>query len=89
MSIFDKKKDEQDEESPATAVDPAQAPQALMASIESIQQEWDIFQTRLATLFENIKNGAAKSVTKKSMSHAKHAAMCVRDALKEFGRTTL
>jgi len=73
----------------AKANDPAMAPQELMQALEDIEQEWKIFQTRLATVFDNYKKGASNTVTKKSMSHAKHASMCVRDALKAFGRVIL
>lgn len=65
------------------------APTELMKALEGIQQEWDIFQTRVKVLFDNLQSDAAKVTKKKSLSHAKHAAMCVRDALKELGRVTL
>lgn len=94
MSLFDKNKDAAEEandveERAKKAVDAPPVPQELMQALEEIQQEWEIFQTRVTTVFNNIKNGAPKSATKKSLSHAKHASMCVRDAFKAFGRLSL
>jgi hypothetical protein len=66
-----------------------EAPMELMQALEAIQHETDIFKTRVQTLMDNIMKNAPKSAVKNSFSHAKHAAMCVRDVYKEFGRKTL
>lgn len=64
-------------------------PQDLTQALEAIEQEWEIFQTRVETLFRNYADGASNNTVKKSMRHAKHASMCIRDALKAFGRLSL
>lgn len=64
-------------------------PEEVMQALQAIDQELEIFQTRVATVMSNYETSAPKSVIKKSMSHAKHASMCVRDALKAFGRLSL
>lgn len=99
MSVFDKKKvDEPEgnavEEGEAHKVTPDEIdmkpmPPALENALEEIQSEWDIFQTRLQTLIRNLQGDVSKAVAKKSLSHAKHASMCVRDALKSLSKVVI
>lgn len=100
MTMFDKKKDVttepvQEESKDMTAADAAletklvELPAELDASLLQLKDELDIFYTRLDGLKNAHLSKASDAVKKRSFSHAKHAALCVRDALKSFGRVKL
>lgn len=66
---------------------------AVAASFEravnnTVQQEWTIFETRLAAVC-NLTEDASKVEVKRAISRVKRASMDVRDALKELGRFTI
>jgi len=88
MHPFGKKETAEDAEvaTPATSVE--QFPGVIQEAVEQVTAEWDIFLQRLVTLRKAYSGNASKADKKKILSHAKQAAMCVRFALKEFGRVS-
>jgi len=96
--MFDKKKEIADDgqEAPGAVLEVADAPsnaakfpEELSLVLRQLNDETDIFTTRLASLQRAYSSQDSDAAKKRSLSHAKHAALCVRDALKNFGRIKL
>lgn len=64
-------------------------PQDMQRSLEQIRAEWQIFLQRVERLQVAHMNGGTKTDKKKAFARCKHAALCVRDSLRNFGRITL
>ena len=88
MALLGKDK-EQPENKRGDETQVKQLPDKIENALEQVRSEWKIFLQRLERLQAVHFNDSSKADKKKALSHAKHAAMCVRDALKEFGRVTV
>lgn len=84
MSILGGKK----EDEPRNDAEVRRMPAKIENVLEQVHAEWKIFLQRLERLQAMHFEDSSKVDQKKALSHAKHAAMCVRDALKEFGRVS-
>lgn len=64
-------------------------PPGFSAVLGEVGDEWTIFETRLQRFMTACSSGASEAEQRRCFTHAKHAAMTVRDALKRFGKLSV
>lgn len=73
----------------STGVAAAKLPPGFDTVLGEVGDEWTIFETRLQRFMTACSSGASEAEQRRCFTHAKHAAMTVRDALKRFGKLSV